>query len=155
MLYWQKVDQWLMALTTHEASYIIVLGIVISVLPISSTIFTHDCSLFSHTTTLSDILHQATYWTWQKHIDPFWPTFSCFTYWFLFPMHWPSSTDFQTLCLTSVLAESIWEHLVRNSHRATLGLLDPRCHRLALHQIHHVPPSHLHIHLDYRRNHPS
>jgi hypothetical protein len=32
-----KVDRWLMVLTTKEASYIIVLGIVISVLPISST----------------------------------------------------------------------------------------------------------------------
>jgi len=31
-----KVDRWLMVLTTKEASYIIVLGIVISVLPISS-----------------------------------------------------------------------------------------------------------------------
>jgi len=33
-----KVDPWLMALTTKKASYIIVLGIVISVLPISSTL---------------------------------------------------------------------------------------------------------------------
>jgi len=33
-----KVDRWLMVLTTKEASYIIVLGIVISVLPISSTV---------------------------------------------------------------------------------------------------------------------
>ena len=33
-----QVDRWLMALTTKEASYIIVLGIVISVLPTSTTL---------------------------------------------------------------------------------------------------------------------
>jgi len=37
---WHKVDQSLVALTTKEPSYIIVLGIVISILPISSTGFT-------------------------------------------------------------------------------------------------------------------
>jgi len=33
-----KVDCWLMALATNKASYIIVLGIVISILPITSTL---------------------------------------------------------------------------------------------------------------------
>jgi len=38
-----KVDRWLMAVTTNEASYIIVLGIVTSVLPISSTDMAPEC----------------------------------------------------------------------------------------------------------------
>jgi len=43
MSHWHKVDPWLMALTTKDARYIIVLGIVISVLPISSTAQTQTC----------------------------------------------------------------------------------------------------------------
>jgi hypothetical protein len=38
MSHWHKVDRWIMVLTTKQASYIIVLGIVISVLPLSSTL---------------------------------------------------------------------------------------------------------------------
>jgi len=38
MSHWHRVYRWIMALTRREASNIIVLGIVISVLPISSTI---------------------------------------------------------------------------------------------------------------------
>jgi len=33
-----------------------------------------DCSLFSHDISLSEILGQATYRTWWKHIDPICPT---------------------------------------------------------------------------------
>jgi len=58
-------------------------------------IFTCNCSLFTHTISVSDILSQSTYRTWWNHIDPFWPTFSCFSYSVLFPLHWPSSAPVQ------------------------------------------------------------
>jgi len=47
MSYRHEVDRWLMVLTTKEASYIIVLGIVISVLPITSTFFSWFHSVFT------------------------------------------------------------------------------------------------------------
>jgi len=37
-----------------------------------------DCSLFSYNISVSEILSQATYRTWWKHIDPIYPTFSLF-----------------------------------------------------------------------------
>jgi hypothetical protein len=69
-----------------------------------------DCSVFSSNISLSEILGQATYTTWWKHIDPICPTFSCVPYSFLFPLHWQCPTVFQDVSLTSVLGESIQEH---------------------------------------------
>jgi len=94
-------------------------------------IFTCDDALFSRNISLCDILSQATYRPWWKHIDPFCPTVSCFPFSSLFPLQWPSSTPCQTVSLTSALAKSIWEHLVRHWHPSALGFPDPWCPCLA------------------------
>jgi len=108
-----------------------------------------DCSLFSHNISLTDILSQATYRTWWKHIDPICPTFSCFPYSSLFPFHWQSSTPVQPVSLTSVLAKSIQEHLVWHLQPGALGFPKPWGHCLALHRIHPLPERHLCSRLDY------
>jgi len=118
-------------------------------------IITRDCSQFSHSDSLCDILEQATYRTWWKHIDPFCPTSSCVPYCSLFRLHWRSSTPFQSFCLTYMLVESIQEHLVQHSHSASLGSPDSPWHCLDLHQIHCLPHSHLRSHLDYPSHHSS
>ena len=119
------------------------------------SIFTCDCSLFSHNITLSEILCQATYRTWWKYIDPFCPTFSCFLYSTLFPLLCPSWTLFQPFSLTSVLAKSIRDWLVRHSQCEALGVPDLRCHCPDLLRIRHLPFSHLRPHLDYPSHHSS
>ena len=55
-----------MVLTTNEASYIIVLGIVISVLPISST---GGRTLIPTSTTRSIHRYQLTFSTWRLRLD--------------------------------------------------------------------------------------
>jgi len=59
------------------------------------------------------------------------------------------------LCLTSLLAESICEHLVRHSRRTALWLLNPWRHCLAPCQIHYQPPCCLRCRLDYAGPHSS
>jgi len=44
---------------------------------------------------ISEILSQATYRSWWKHIDPICATFSGFPYSSSFPLHWQSSTPFR------------------------------------------------------------
>jgi len=81
----------------------------------------YNCSAFSRNISLSEILGQAPYSTWWKHIDPICPTFSCFPYSSLFPLYWPSPTLSHPVSLISMWAESIQEHLVRHSPRGALG----------------------------------
>ena len=111
---------------------------------VDQQLFTFDCSLISYNDALCFILSQATSRTWWKHIDPFWPTFSCVPHSSLFPLHWRSSKPYQPCCLTHVLAESIQEHWVRHSHPTALGFPDPRHHYHAIHRIHLLP------HTDHR-----
>jgi len=118
-------------------------------------IVTCDCSLFCHNDSLCYILGQATYRTWWKTYWPIWPTYSVVPYSSLFPLHWRSSTPIQPFCLTSVLAESIWEHSARDSHPASLGFPDSRCPCLGLHLIHRLLPSHVRSELDYASCHSS
>jgi len=88
-----------------------------------------------------------------KHIDAFSPTFSSFPYSSSFPMYWPSPTTFQPVSLTSVLAESMQEHLVQHSHPAAPGYPDPGCHCNTLYQIQHLPHNRLRCHLEYPSSH--
>jgi len=116
---------------------------------------TCNCSIFSDKVSLSEILGQATDTTWWYHIDPFCPTVSSFLYSSLFPLQWPSSTPFQPDSLISMLAELIWEHLVRHSHTSALGFSKRQCLRLAWYRIPCLPPSYLRSRLDYHSNHSS
>ena len=47
---------------------------------------------------------------------------------------------FHPFSLTSMLANSMWERLVQNSHPTARGFPDPPCHWPALYQIEHLPP---------------
>jgi len=118
-------------------------------------IFTCNCSIFSHNISQSEILSQATYRTWGKHIDLFCPTYSCLLFSSLFPLQWLSSTRCQPMSLTIVLPESIWEHSVRHSHPGALGLLELQSYSHARYWIHRLPPSCHHSHLDYPSHHSS
>jgi len=118
-------------------------------------IFTSNCPIFLHNISLNQIICQTTYRTWWKYIDTFCSTCSCAPYSFSFPLHWPSSTLLQPGSLTSVLAESIQERLVRHSHPAALGFPDPPCHCLALYQIQHQLRNLLRCHLDDPSGHSS
>jgi len=111
-------------------------------------IFTCNCSIFSYTISVSEILQPATYRTWCKHYDPFGPTLSGFPYPSLCPFQWPSSTPCKHLSLTSMLVESIWEHWMWHSHAGALGFPQPRCHCLTLYHIRCMPPSCLRLRLD-------
>jgi len=117
--------------------------------------FTCDCSIISHYISLSEILGQATYRTWWKHIDPFCPTFSCFLYSSLFPFQWPSSTPLQPVSLMFVLAESIQECLMRYLHPGALGLPELQCHYQVQCRICCLPPSRHPSHCDYPSGHCS
>jgi len=114
-----------------------------------------DCSLFSRNISLSEILSQAIYRTWWKHIDPICPTFSCFPYSSLFPLHWQSATIFQPVPWTFVLAKSNQEHSVWHSQHDALGFPKPWCHRMAMCRIHRLPHSHLRSRLNYPNHHSS
>jgi len=114
-----------------------------------------DCSLFFHSISLSEILNQATYRTWWKHIDPIGPTVSCFPYSSLFPLHWQSPTRFQPVSLTSPLAESIQEHLVWPWQCGAVGFLKSWSHCMAQGWIHRLSHSRLRSRLDYPNKHTS
>jgi len=75
-------------------------------------------------------------------------TVSCSPDSLLLLLYWLSGRSFQPVSLTSLLAESIWEHLVLHSHPAALGYWDPRFHCLAVCRIHCLPASSLSCHLD-------
>jgi len=117
-------------------------------------ISTCDRLIFSQNISLCEILGQATYRTWWKHIDPFCPTFSCVLYSSLFPLQWPSSTLFQPDSLTSMFTESIWEHLEWQAHPSALGFPEPQCHPQAGYWICCPSPIRHHSWLDYS-THPS
>jgi len=94
-------------------------------------ILTCDCSQFCQKNSLHKILAQATYWTWWKHIDPFCPTFSWFPSSFSSPLRWKLQSPVQPSSLTTVVAESIREHLVRHFHPAAPSFPEPWCYCLA------------------------
>jgi len=73
----------------------------------------------------------------------------------MFPLLWQSSTPFQRLSLTSVLAKSIQENLVQHSQPSALGFPKLWCHCLALYQIHRQPRRPLWCRLDYPSHHAS
>ena len=79
------------------------------------------CSAFCRDISLSEILGQATYRTWWKHIDTIRPTFAFFRYSSLFLLYWLALTLFQPVSLISVLGESIQEHWGRHSERGAMG----------------------------------
>jgi len=79
-------------------------------------IFESNCPIISDNISLNDTVGQTTYRTWWKYIDPFCPTVSCSVYSSLIPLYCLSSTPFQPVSLTSMLAESIWESLVWHSN---------------------------------------
>ena len=117
--------------------------------PAYEQLSTSNCLIFSHNTSLSEILGQATYRTCCKHIDPICPTFCCFRYYSLCSLQWLSSTIFQPGSVTSVLALSIWEHLKRHTKPGAPAFPEPECHSQARNQIHCLPPSRHHWHFHY------
>ena len=90
-----------------------------------------------------------------KHTDTFCSTYCWLHYSCSFPMHWPSLTSYQPDCLASIMAKSIWQHLVWHSSPAAMGFLDAQCNCLALYQIHHLPGNCLCWHFDSPRHHSS
>jgi len=108
-----------------------------------------DCQLLSHIISQSEILGQATYRTWWKHIDPISPTFSCFPYSSMYPLHCQSSVPVQPVSISSVLAKSIQEHLVWQWQPSALGIPKPWCQCLTLYRIHRLPHSSPRTWLDY------
>jgi len=115
-------------------------------------IFTCDSSQFSHHISLNEILSLTTRSTWWKHIDALCPTLSCFPYSSAFPLDWPSSTPCHPCTLTTLLPESIREHLVRHSHPPALGFQGRWCHCPALYLMHCLTPNHLCFDWDHPSN---
>jgi len=120
---------------------------------IPQPIFIWDWSLFFYNISPNENLSQATSRTWWKHIDVFCATLSCFPYSSSFTLQWPLTTPYQLLILTSVLAESIQDHLVWYPPPPALGSLGPRCHCLALYLVNSQCPSHPRWHLDQPSHH--
>jgi len=112
-------------------------------------IFTCVCWIISQNMSLSKILSQAIYWTQRKHNDPICPTISCFLYSSLLSLRWPSSTQCQSIALTLVLAESIWDHLLPSANPSALGFLVCQCHCHAQDWIHRLPPSCHHLRVGF------
>jgi len=118
-------------------------------------IFTSDWSIFCHNTSQNEILGQTAWRIWWTYMDPFCPTISWSPYSSLFPLYWQSSTASKPFFWTSVLAESIQEHLVQLSHPTALGFRNPRHRCLAQCWIHCPLPHCLRCHLDYASPHSS
>jgi len=112
------------------------------------TMFTHDGLLFSHNISLPETLSHTILRPWWNHIDTFCPKLCCFPHPFSLLLHWPSSTISVCNAFTSMLAESIQEHLVQRSEIARLGLLDPWYLCPVLCWIHRLPPSYLRFQLN-------
>jgi len=80
-------------------------------------------------------------------------TLSCCPSSFSFPEYWLSSTPFQLVSFTFMLAKSIDKHSVWHIHCTVLGILDPRSYCLALFRMHCLPPSCLCCNLEYPSTH--
>jgi len=119
----------------------------------SQPIFTTNCSLFSYTISQHNILGKLIFRTLWRHIEPFCCTDCCFPYSSLFPLYCPSSRPCQPDEVTFMLAKWIWKHLVQHSLPRFQSFWHPRCHCVALHQIHCLPPSYLHCHFSYLSHH--
>jgi len=114
-------------------------------------IFTSYFLPFTHNTSVTQTLGQATYSWWT--IDAFCPTFSSLLYFSAFQLRWPSLPPSQPVSLTSMSAKPIRTHLAQRSHPAALGIADPRCHCSTLYRIHRSLHKPFHCHLEYPTRH--